>query len=416
MSSRARDAARRTSLTSTADDADVLKALISKSKSFRDISVVGAQNELQIVRYNQEQLSDIRVMLQPWSRGSIFRRARIWWQILIYIGLSAVIAVLFVRFVSSPAKINPDAMSKVSNYFNTFLPFLFGIYLNNIFNRWWAMRTQGVSGLNNSLNSMCVILSSQLHGHESRDIKKLLLRYGLLTHELIYRVARKTDGNLQDLVQSGALMAEECAIISELSPGPGRPQAVFVWIQLLWDGLLRQKLIPWHAHQVVLHLIAEGRTATKTIFTHLNTQIPFAYVHLMACLVHFNLLILSLQAGMIFAKAIGIIIAAKNPAPGKHTDSDTGASTLLVAQIIYLTMVPMLYLGFLELSQEISDPFGTDLNDFPRAQFHNVMQDENESFIHMAETMPPALLPFLLPRSADDPESDSEQPSGDEKV
>lgn len=394
---------RRTSMTSTANDVDILRSLIGKKKSFADISVVGADEEQQIVKYDHGQLADIRVMLAPWSRGSIFRRSRIWWQIAFYIGLTVVIAVLFLRFIAAPAKINPDAVSKVSAYFNTFLPFLFGIYLNNIFTRWWAMRTQGVSGINNALNSMCVILAAQLQ-HQTltegprapdyTETKKLLLRYGLLAHELVYRAARKTDNKLQDLVASGALMPEECGLLAELGGGPCRPQAIWVWIQLLWDGLLQQKLIPWHVHHVVLHHIHEGRLAAKTIFTHLNTQIPFAYVHLIACLVHFNLIILALQAGMIISKAVGMIQNAKQAQvmeAGRHTQ-DTEATTLLITQMFYLTVVPLLYLGFLELSQEIADPFGTDLNDFPRAQFHNVMQDENESFIRTAECPPPALL------------------------
>uniref|UniRef100_A0A7S1RW34 Bestrophin homolog n=1 Tax=Alexandrium catenella TaxID=2925 RepID=A0A7S1RW34_ALECA len=394
-------ASRRSSLTATADDEEVLQELLKRGKSFMDIAVVGADKELQIVKYDHAQLADMCTMFQPWSRGAIFRRWRIWWQIFAYILLAAGVATLFVIFSAAPAKINPDALSKVSDYFNMFLPFLFGIYLNTIFTRWWEMRTNGVGGINNSLNSMCMILAVNVRGTECTDTKKLLLRYGLLAHELVYRAARSTDDELQDLVDAGVLMAEESQIIESLPRGAHRPQAIWVWIVLIWDGLLREKKVPWHAHQVVLGQINAGRAATKSVFTHLETQIPFAYVHLMACLVHFNLSILALQAGLVIAKAIGTIKKAGQLAVGEEHAADTEAITNLVAQILKLTMVPMLYLGFLTLSQEIADPFGTDLNDFPRAQYHNMMQDECESFYHMAESVPPELMPFLLPDEAD---------------
>jgi len=393
----------RATLTSLADDEE-FRSLLARRKSFKDVSVVGAENEQQIVKYDQSQLSDLLVLLQPWSRGSIFRRTRIWWQIAVYIFLASTTAVLFVRLTRWPARLNPDALSKVSNYFSTFLPFLFGIYLNNIFNRWWGMRTQGVSGIANSLSSMSVIMASQLRGHVKGECKHLLLRYGLLSHELVYRAARGTDAKLADLVEAGTLTPEECGILQDLPSGPIKAQAVWVWIQLLWDGLLEQKAIPWHVHQVVLRIIADGRVAVKSIFTYLNTQIPFAYVHLMACLVHFNLLLLALQSGMIIGKSVGII--REKATSGKLNSADTEATTLLMSQVFYLIMVPMVYLGFLELSQEISDPFGTDLNDFPRAQYHNVMQDENEAFIFMAETVPPSLMPFVYPGIDEDAEND----------
>merc|ERR1719330_946299 len=92
---------------------------------------------------------------------------------------------------------------------------------------------------------------------------------------------------------------------------------------------------------------------------------------------------------MIVAKSLGKIWDVRHGDTGVVTDTE--AVTTLFTQIFYLTMVPMLYLGFLELSQEISDPFGTDPNDFPRAMLHNVMHDECESFFRVAEKPPPEL-------------------------
>lgn len=419
---------KRASLTHAADDADIIGAITAKTKSFRDAAVVGAQKEGQIVRYDQDQLSSLWVLLQPWSRGSIFRRSRIWLQILVYLFVTCGIAALFYFLVPEPDKINDVAASKLSTYFNMFLPFLFGIYLNNIFTRWWSMRSDGISALNQALNDMSVIMAAQASGPELKEAKHLLLRYGLLSHELIYRAARKTDGDLEDLVSAGALRREEYGLLQECSGASSKAQAIWVWIQVLWDGLYRLRRIPPQVHMAVLEHISAGRTGVKRIFTILSTPLPFAYVHLIAGLVHLNLLILAFQAGICLAKAVGSIAATNSLLRGAHTgnsrmthllqqmtrvSANTEACTAISVQIVYLTMVPMLYLGFLELAREISDPFGTDPNDFPRAQIHNVMQDESESIFKMGEQIPPALIGILEEDPNKEKPKDSKMKAGD---
>merc|ERR1719359_2223047 len=104
----------------------------------------------------------------------------------------------------------------------------------------------------------------------------------------------------------------------------------------------------------------------------------------MACLVHVNLFVLALQAGIVTAKCIAKL---ENRVLLKE-NADIQAEVLLISQMLYLTLIPLIYLGFLEFANEIADPFGVDTNDFPRPALHNVMHDENESFFKMAREMP----------------------------
>jgi len=376
-------------MTLTADEDMEARLAANKARSFADINVLGHDKEHQIVRYDMNALADLRALGQPWSRGSIFQSPRIWWQILVYILVALAVAAAFFFLIPDPAKIDYTSAKGLSGYFNMILPFLFGIYLNNIFSRWWAMRTQGIGMINNSVNNLCVILSSQCRGSRFVETQHTMLRYGLLSHELTFRIARRTDSDLSDLVSSGALTKEENDVLKDLAGG--KAQAVWVWIQMLWDNLFKNGYIPSQVHMVVLGHIANGRQAAKLIRTHLNTQMPFAYTHLMACLVHINLFVLALQAGIVISKCIGKL---QNRAGGKEV-ADVQAEVLLITQFLYLTLIPLIYLGFLEFSNEIADPFGCDSNDFPRPALHHVMQDENESFFKMAEVMPAAIANIL---------------------
>lgn len=375
-------------MTQTVDDMAKLLAS-TKSRSYADVSVVGHEKEHQIVKYDMNVLGDLRVLAQPWANGSIFQRTRIWWQILVYFLIALLVATAFFFLVPQPAKIDATSAKELSTYFNSILPFLFGIYLNNLFGRWWAMRTEGIGMINNSVNNLSVMLSSQCHGSKFAEAQHVMLRYGLLSHELTFRIARGTDGDLTDMLQAGALTMEENKVLKNLAGG--KAQAVWVWIQMLWDGLFKNDLIPSSVHQVALEHISNGRQAAKVIRTYLNTQMPFAYTHLMACLVHVNLFVLAIQAGIVIAKCIGKL---QNRAAG-HEVADIQAEVLLITQMLYLTLIPLIYLGFLEFANEIADPFGVDTNDFPRPALHNVMHDENESFFKMAHAMPASVADIL---------------------
>merc|ERR1719456_22468 len=274
--------------------------------------------------------------------------------------MAGVVATLFFFLIPDPSKIDHTSVSDLSKYFNMILPFLFGIYLNNIFGRWWTMRTEGIGNINNAVNNLSVILSSQSRGSQFIEARHIMLRYGLLSHELTFRIARGTDKDLADLVKSGALTKEEDDVLKELAGG--KAQAIWVWIQMLWDGLYSAGRIPAHVHQVVLGEISAGRRAAKVIRTHLNSQLPFAYTHLMACLVHVNLFVLALQAGIVAAKCIAKL---KNRAAGTET-ADFQAEVLLISQLLYLTLIPLVWMRTTSPGQPFTIPFRMRTSHFSR--------------------------------------------------
>lgn len=153
-------------LTSMVNAPQMISGITCHKKLFPDLQAKGALQESQIVTYDLHSISDMRVLVWPWVAGSIFRRRRIWWQILAYLVLVVLLTGSLLLVVEKPFFIDYKIAQALSAYFNVFLPFLFGIYLNNVFTRWWNMRTLGIGELNNSVNNLCVIVASHLKGPE----------------------------------------------------------------------------------------------------------------------------------------------------------------------------------------------------------------------------------------------------------
>merc|ERR1719160_1192188 len=84
--------------------------------------------------------------------------------------------------------------------------------------------------------------------------------------------------------------------------------------------------------------VLKARNAIETVYTYLETQLPFAYVHMINCI----------KCGINFTKA------------NKNLDFQ-----VMFTEALYLIVVPFVYQGLLTISSIIADPFGTDMLDLP---------------------------------------------------
>jgi len=173
-----------------------------------------------------------------------------------------------------------------------------------------------------------------------------------------------------------------------LSESPGnKAQTVWVWILDLWTGLHKEKHIEWYVYQQASSLVVEGRRAVKVVFTHLTCQLPFGWVHLITCMLNLTIIVLLLKCALVSAKMGSIIAHA--PSPCSWTDSgiqcagDFTPEINMVSQWIQIIVLPLLYLGFLEFTNELVNPFGVDPHDFPKLTYMTGMRAENDGFFHV---------------------------------
>merc|ERR1712176_314195 len=127
-----------------------------------------------------------------------------------------------------------------------------------------------------------------------------------------------------------------------------RPMVMWAWIlRICSSSMEHRKSPPGHISQVMVQCIA-AREGMAVINQYLETQLPFAYVHFVTLLVNVQNMILALQAGINFAKAVSCLRISK-----------------MLQEVFACMLISFIYQALLQITYMIEDPFGDDVLDFP---------------------------------------------------
>merc|ERR1719440_490716 len=99
------------------------------------------------------------------------------------------------------------------------------------------------------------------------------------------------------------LTAAEIDTISAL-PYKAQAAIMWTWIMLLASKVMEDQAISPSKQRDITAEIIKARNAIEKIITYLQTQLPFAYVHLVTLLVNLNNIINALKCGVIMAGQI----------------------------------------------------------------------------------------------------------------
>jgi len=131
-------------------------------------------------------------------------------------------------------------------------------------------------------------------------------------------------------------------------------------------------------------LCVKARSSIGLIFAYTDTQVPFAYVHLLVLSIIFSNCLIALKCGL----AIGFCFGSS---PGQTTIDVPNAMKVIV-QVCHLAVIPFFYHAFVHIGLELANPLGTDYLCLPGYSFHVWMRNENMSFMRTGERTPEALL------------------------
>jgi len=127
-----------------------------------------------------------------------------------------------------------------------------------------------------------------------------------------------------------------------------RPVMMWVWIARICVASLDHNKSPSpFAAKIIKHCL-NAREGIATIHHYLDTQLPFAYVHLITFLVNVQNFVFAIFSGVTVAVAFA-------------TQSVTG----IVQQIVACFLVVLIYQSLLQITVHVQDPFGDDVLDFP---------------------------------------------------
>lgn len=267
--------------------------------------------------------------------------------------ISVAVALSMWTAIDNLETLDTKSLEGLADYMNGFCPFVLGLYISLALTRWWALRVQALGAVFDAVANVAMIVSCVLASAEHRVVRDLVVKWGMASIFLLVKAARD-DNNDTDLVSKGLLSAAELERLSDVSLH-GRAMVMWAWIMRISQETFEAARGPRpHAPKLmaVFNQCIAARNGIQVIHTYLQTQLPFAYVHLLTLLVNVNNLVVAIKCGAVF-----IVALAKD-------DHQT-----MGYQLLMLVLVPVLYHGLLSISYVIQDPFGEDMLDFPIAAF-----------------------------------------------
>lgn len=290
-----------------------------------------------ILKYDPSHASSICAFFR--LSGTAFASAKLWFHVFGFLMISIGVFLLVFFLCRRPELIDVNRVSSLVNYFSLFIAVMLAFYMAVVINRWWAMRSSTLGAFWGAVDDLALILGAHFPELDNRPLKTLVLRYCMLSYELIFMQAQGTDGDLSVLIERNLLKEEEGRRLQPLS---SKAQVVWVWIASVFRLLSEQGKLSSRLLVRLYGICATGRGAIGAIFAHIDTQLPYAYVHLLAVLVHLNSILIAFKAGAVAAVAVWNLVRSEKRGPV----SDAENVQVLLLQIFFVTTVPLFFHAF----------------------------------------------------------------------
>ena len=267
-----------------------------------------------------------------------------------------------------------SALEQLNALIATGLIFILGPYVGLAVSRWWTVRKDGVGGLWGTVDDLTIWAASWFHKGTLADhaARALVLRYGLLSHAMLYKEARNESDQLDDVVAAGLLLEHEAAALQPLA---SKPAVVWAWLTRFWTRALNGELgctpIP-HAAQmapVVMSKCMSGRAAIGMTLTYIDSQQPFPYVHLLALLTDMALCVNAATVGLQTGRHMNDPLTNRAEVP-----------LLLFCAFVRVASFVLIYNGLNMISVHLENPLGDDPADLPALAYQVWIKKECESF------------------------------------
>jgi len=345
----------------------------------------------QILRYSSERLVNLGAF--DTIRGTVFMSFELWIKVG-FLSLVFLTGAVLCKYVFGATRTDKSAdiidfqdLKGFLTPLEALLAFFAGLYLQQILDRWWTIRSDGIGGVCNSVADLSLAIAGLCHGDSraEKNLRKIVTRYGLLAHALIYLQAQeKMDGEGDaeawgDLVERNLVMNKEVKILQKLKR---KSEAVWGWIISYLEFCMHpqagqdEALIPDDRLEQLTDICREGRNASSLVSLHLECQLPLPYVHLIALVVNLYQVVLALVSGMVCVAAY------------ETTDPSKFGTQVLIVQIIQFILYCIIYQGILETAEKMTNPLGLDDIDFPQFYIHHTLQSEVKAIFNTSTNLP----------------------------
>jgi len=330
---------------------DHIKAVTEKRNMVTTL-VTGRADHPKILRYDMKALVKYSAIMTIFSSGTVFTMdntallsvAKMIIMSCISCGLACLAAI---GNFQGLAEIDTQPLEDLADQINAFVPFCLALFVSLTLARWWDLRIRALGKVFDAFANTCMMISCELHDKKWTTLRNQVAKYGFAAVELLVQAARE-EASMERLEGEDLLTDVEWHALQKVEDLWQRPMVVWSWIMRICVAAMDHHKTPAPRVNNVVMQCLSAREGMATINAYLDTQLPFAYVHLITLLVNVQNLTLSVKSGIIIATAI------------PHANV-----FVMVQQSFTVLIVCFIYQALLQISYMIMDPFGNDVLDFP---------------------------------------------------
>lgn len=292
---------------------------------------------------------DLKLLVQLGGIPSMFCAGTVFtmdWNVAKSLAVTIVISVASAIFASVVDLGDTSSLESLATQINQIVPFVLGLYVSLTLTRWWALRVQALGRVFQALSDLCMSMAVALPEAKWAPLHHHLLKLGLASIDLVSNAA-KGQNDMSRIRDAGLLTHEEVGILEPVQLFQ-RAVAIWSWIMRIGEWALTEGKQPVPKIVVINKQCCAAREGIQTIHTYLLTQLPFAYVHLLAWLVNVQNVVIAVKSGIVIELAL-----------------KQGQVAKVVQETTMCVLVCLIYQGLLSISYVVQDPFGDDLLDFP---------------------------------------------------
>jgi len=315
-------------------------------------TVLSAAGNKKILRYDMKALVRHSALRTIFSEGTVFTMDQtclhnVLLMVVICAGSCLLMVIVFIFQFDKLQHVSVLPLEHMAAHISAFVPFVLGLYVSLTLTRWWQLRVTALGKVMDAFASISMLLNSELREKKWTQVRTQVAKYGFASVELLVQAARNKP-DMKRLVQSDMLTPVEANVMKKYDELWQRPVVIWAWIMRIGTAAMDHNLSPPPRTMAVMNQCLAARQGIANINTLLDTQLPFAYVHLITLLVNVQNVTLSVKAGVIIATAI-----------------PQGNVFVMLQQVATCCIVGFIYQALLQISYVLLDPFGDDVLDFP---------------------------------------------------
>jgi len=251
--------------------------------------------------------------------------------------------------------------------------FFLGFFVSNVYGRWFSLFSGPYGAIWGAINGCAIYGNQYIKGPDKTKIILQNLRWGLLSHALLFKDA-SGENDMDDLLARKLCTPKEKQIIEDACkniPGASRPKIPWKWVADSFSLAERNEELLDSGTTCNLDILHGKCTAATggigAIMGSLNQKLPLPYVHLLTVMAKFNMYLMSVTRGVAIASHIKYGLLDPRV-------TNMHAILQLVVDTCRLIFLPLVYQGCFELHTMMANPFDRKKPDnpvrFPEMFYH----------------------------------------------